>query len=194
MTKSKPALITDEISEEIIRVAGNLAKQYGAQNVNVRRVLKEMDVSNRVFYNRFRNIDEALEIVYKNAVFKMHESINSKIDIETDFFGYVLDVVTNVLINTYEIKKQFSHYMFEHDSLTETNRVWWKTEIEKLIAYAKSKNLIKDVDVDMLSYSIWCFCRGFNADAVARGLSKEEAAKCFKFGFGCLLDGIKKQK
>ena len=142
MTKSKPALITDEISEEIIRVAGNLAKQYGAQNVNVRRVLKEMDVSNRVFYNRFRNIDEALEIVYKNAVFKMHESINSKIDIETDFFGYVLDVVTNVLINTYEIKKQFSHYMFEHDSLTETNRVWWKTEIEKLISYAKSKNLI----------------------------------------------------
>ena len=51
--------------------------------------------------------------------------------------------------------------------------------------------LIKNIDSDMLSYSIWCFCRGFNADAVGRRLSKEDAIKNFKFGFGCILDGIK---
>ena len=192
MAETKNTLIIDEISDEIVRIAEKIAMKDGALNVNVRRILTEMGVTNRVFYNRFHNIDEVLEIVYKNAVFKMHESINSKIDKDTDFFGYVLDVVTNVLINTYEIKKQFSHYMFEHDSLTENNRQWWTKEIKNLIEYAKEKDFIKDVDVDMLSYSIWCFCRGFNADAVARNLSKEEAVKCFRFGFGCLLDGIKK--
>ena len=86
---------------------------------------------------------------------------------------------------------QVSRYMFEHDSLTENNRIWWTGEIKKLIEYGKQQNLIKDVDPEELSYSIWCFCRGYNADAVGRNLSKEDAVRYFKFGFGCFLDGLK---
>ena len=65
-------------------------------------------------------------------------------------------------------------------------------KIKKLIDYAKSHGLIKDVDSDVMSYAIWCFCRGYNADSVGRGLPKEEAVKNFKYSFGFLLDGLKK--
>ena len=48
-----------------------------------------------------------------------------------------------------------------------------------------------DLDTDSLSYAIWCFIRGFNADAMARNLSKEEALRRFDYGFGIFLKGIR---
>lgn len=191
MDNFKTDLITDEVSGEIIAIVEKIAKEEGAHNVSVSKVLSQLGVTNRVFYNRFRNIDEVLEIVYRNAVFKMRESLKSEYDISKDFFEYIMDVAVKVLINTYEIKMDFNRYMFEHDSLTQENFNWWTEKVKKLIEYAKEQNLIKDVDSDMLSYSIWCFCRGYNADAVSRKLSLEEAIKNFKFGFGCLIDGVK---
>lgn len=191
MAGIKQDLISDEISEEIIKITERMATENGAHTVTVSKILSELGYTNRVFYNRFHNIDEVLEIVYKNAVVKMHESLKSEYDIKKDFFEYVTDVAVDVLINTYDIKMQFSRYMFEHDSLTEHNRIWWTNEIKKLIEYASSNHIIKDVNAEILSYYIWCFCRGYNADAVSRKLSKEDAVKYFKIGFGYFLDGLK---
>lgn len=192
-SETKDNLICDDISDEIIAVTERLAVRDGAKNVNVRRVLKEMNVTNRVFYNRFHNIDEVLEIVYKNAVIKMQDSVVSDIDINTDFFEYVIDVAVNVLIKTYDVKQQFSQYMFEHDSLTEANRLWWDEKIKYFAKVGRATGQIKELDDDKLSYTIWCFFRGFNADAVHRKLTKEEAIERFSFGLQCLFDGIKKQ-
>lgn len=191
MADNKKELIYDETSDLIIKITQDLATKDGAHTVTVRKILKELNCTNRVFYNRFHNIDEVLQIVYKNAVVKMQESINSEFSIEDDFFGFALDVATKVLINTYDIKMQFSQYMFEHDSLTESNRLWWTNSMKKYLEYAEEKNLIKKVDHDVLCYSIWCFCRGYNADAISRKLSKEDAIKYFQFGFSCFLEGIK---
>ena len=88
---------------------------------------------------------------------------------------------------------KFNQYIFEEDSLGELNRTWWTGEIKKLIIFAKSHKLIKDVDEDILAYSIWCFCRGYNADAVARGLPREKAIEDFKYSFSFLLEGLKLQ-
>lgn len=191
MPNANKELISDEMSDKIIKLAEKIAIAEGAHTISVRRILSELKITNRVFYNRFKNIGEVLEKVYTNAVFKMHESIKIKYDPNKDFFEYVMDVAVKVLIDTYDVKMHFSRFMFEHDSLTQTNCRWWTEEIKKIIEYAKEKKLIKDVDSDMLSYSIWCFCRGYNVDAVGRKMPKEEAVRYFKFGFGCLLDAIK---
>ena len=186
-------LIVDEISDKIVDIAENLAKKNGAQSITVRMILAELGTTNRVFYNRFHNLDEVLEIVYKNAVYKMHKCLDSKYDITTSYFEYIMDVVENVLISTYDIKKQFAGYMFEHDSLTKENYMWWNSQIKKILHYGIENKLVKDnVDANKLSYTIWCFCRGFNADAVGRNISKEDAVECFRFGFGCFIDGLKK--
>lgn len=183
-------LIYDSISDDIVKVAEKIVLEEGAKNVTVRRILSEMDVTNRVFYNRFHNIDEVLEIIYKKAVSKMQESLKSEYNIETDFYNYVLDVSVKVLLNTYDVKNQFSQYMFELDSYTDTNRIWWTNKIKKMIDIGRATNQIKDIDSDMLSYTMWCFLRGYNADAVNRKLSKEDAVNSFKLVLGCLLDGL----
>lgn len=164
----------------------------GAHTITVRKILMALGITNRVFYNRFHNIDEVLEIVYKNTILKIRQSISTGIDAGKDFFEHVMDVVVKTLIMSYETKMQFNQYVFESDSATQSNYEWWRVEIKKLIDYAKSRDYICDVDADMLSYSIWCFCRGFNADAVARKLPKEEAIANFKYGFGFLLAGLRK--
>ena len=112
---------------------------------------------------------------------------------ESNFFEHVIDLVTNSLIISYEIKQKFNQYVFEYDSVSRTNYEWWTTEIRKLIDYAKERDLIRDVDSEVMSYAIWCYCRGYNADAVGRDLPREEAIRNFRYSFGILLDGLKKQ-
>ena len=192
-TKKNDDLIYDEVSEQIIDVTSGMVINEGAKNVTVRKIITSMGVTNRVFYNRYRNVDEVLHIIYKRMVIKMHDSLESEFDLRTDFFNYVIDVAVKVLVKTYEVKNQFSHYMFEFDSSTDTNRLWWTEKIKEIINIAKETGQLKDVDSEMLSYTVWCFFRGYNADVVKRQMSINEAVERFKFGLSCLFDGVRRK-
>lgn len=191
--KKETELISDAMSREILEAAERLAMESGANSVTVRKILQALGITNRVFYNRFRNIDEVLRIVYENTVLKIRESIASKFDPEGDFFGQVIGIVANTLMMSYENKMNFSQYVFESDSVFTGNYEWWKHEIKKLIEFGKSHGHIKDVDSDVMAYAIWCFIRGYNADAIGRKLPKDVAVENFKYSFGILLDGMKKE-
>ena len=184
-------LISDEMSESIIETAEKLAMDSGADNVNVRAILRELNITNRVFYNRFHNIGEVLGIVYCNMTLRIRESIISKFDPEGDYFGQIIDIVVNTLVMSYETKMKFNQYIFESDSVSGGNYEWWKSEIKKLIEFGKSRKYLRDVDSDAMGYAIWCFIRGYNADAVGRKLPREEAVKNFRYSFGILLDGMR---
>ncbi|MBQ8310154.1 MAG: TetR/AcrR family transcriptional regulator [Clostridia bacterium] len=192
LTQPKDELIVDEMSEKIVATAEQLATAGGAHTVTVRKILQTLGITNRVFYNRFRNVDEVLEIVYRDMIVKVRRDIVSEYDGKQDFFEYVKDVVEKSLLITYDNKMRFNQFMFESDSHSTSNYMWWTGEIKKLIEYAKAHNLIRNVDSDVLSYSIWCFCRGYNADAVGRQIPRDEAVKNFRYSFGFLLDGLKK--
>lgn len=184
-------IIHDEMSERIIQTTERLVTEKGAHTVNVRMVLKELGITNRVFYNRFGNINEVLETVYERTIMEIRKSMSAPLDPDADFFEYVLDIVVRSLLLSYDNKMRFYQYILENKTISRDNYNWWTGEIKKLIEYAKSKKIIKDVDSDILSYSIWCFCRGYNTDAVARQIPKEIAVENFKYSFRILLDGLR---
>lgn len=191
LESSRELLICDDMSEKIVKAAENMVTESGAHSITVRKLLQELKITNRVFYNRFHNINEVLDIVYKNTVLKIRESLKPAFDEQKDFFENVIDLVAGALIASYDAKQQFNQYVFESDSASQSNFEWWKAEIKKLIDYAKARNYIKNVDSEIMSYSIWCFCRGYNADAVGRKLPRDEAVKNFKYSFSILLEGMK---
>ena len=192
MENGKHTLISDDTSLAIIQTAERLALSEGAGRLSVRMILREMEITNRVFYNRFHNIEEVLAIVYRNTALKIRESIISKFDPDGDYFEQILEIVTNTLVISYEKKMHLNQYVFEIDSLSEENYRWWKSEIQQLIELGKQKKVIRDVDADALSYAIWCFIRGYNADALGRGIPREEALRNFRYSFGVLLDGMRR--
>ena len=186
-------LIHDEMSEQIILAAQQIATESGTDSITVRQILKALNISNRVFYNRFHNIQEVLDILYTRTIETVRKSMISEIDPSRDFFEQVQDIIAGSLVISYEAKMNFNNYVFESDSLSIENYEWWIEKIGELISYAMANDLIVEVDKDSLSYGIWCFCRGYNADAVTRGLPKDEALKHFKYVIGFLLDGLKKR-
>lgn len=191
MSKGKTEFISDKMSERILETAGKIAFTEGADSLNVKRILGELGISNRVFYNRFENISSVLNIIYKRVILKMRESITEANFAEGDFYEKVTEMVGRSLSLSYDAKMKLNDFVYEIDSQTESNYKWWTSEIKKLIDYGKKEGYIKDVDSDILSYSIWCFCRGYNADAVSRGLPKDEAIRSFKYSFSFLLEGLK---
>lgn len=192
MTDKETRLIVDEMSDKIIETAEKLVTLSGAGSLTVRRILHELKITNRVFYNRFHNVDEVLDVVYNKTAMEIRKSITDELDNGKDFFEHVMDVVVKSLLMSYDTKMQFNQYVFENDSLSESNYEWWTSQIKKLIDYAMEHDYIKQVDSEVLSYSLWCFCRGYNADAVGRNIPKEEAVANFKYSFGFILEGLKK--
>ena len=177
----------------IISTAEEIATAKGADKVTVRSILLALGITNRVFYNRFHNVDEVLSIIYENTVIKIRESLSVGFDPNGDFFSQVIDIVAKTLRLSYENKMRFNQYVFEYDSESDENFRWWNSEIRKLIEFGKSRGNLKDIDTDIMSYAIWCFIRGYNADALGRKLPLDEAEKNFKYSFSVLLDGMKRE-
>ena len=191
MPSGETALISDGMSQKIIETAEQLVLSSGPETLTVRRILQTLGITNRVFYNRFHNITEVLDIVYRNTALKIRESVAAGFDPEGDFFAQVIDIVVNTLVMSYETKMNFYQYVFASDSVSPGNFEWWKGEIRKLIEFGKSRGHLRDVDSDSMSYAIWCFIRGYNADALGRKLPRETAIRNFRYSFGILLDGMR---
>ena len=191
MTKINDNLISDEMSETILNTVKEIIVRDGIQNLNVRKVLRTLDITNRVFYNRFHNIEEVIGIISEEMIMKVRDSLRFSFDKNRDFFDQIMEVVEKTLILSYETRYNFAHYVFENDSLSQSNYKWWTDEIKKIINYAIDNGYIKKVDVDMTCYTIWCFIRGFNADAIGRKLPLEEALKSYRYGFAFILNGLK---
>lgn len=185
-------LIQDEMSEKIVSATECIAMSEGTSDINVRRILNELKISNRVFYNRFHNVDEVLEKVYEKTVLKIRESLKTAFDSDKDFFSSVIDIVASTLIMSYKSKMNFNQYVFDTDSRSQKNYEWWKGEIEKIIECGKANGYIcPELDTSVMSYSIWCFIRGYNADALGRGIPLEDAVRNFRYSFGILIKGMK---
>ena len=182
--------IHDDISDQIVEIVARITAEEGAHKVTVKKIISEMGVTNRVFYNRFSNIDEVLRIVYRNAVVNMRENIRPEFHDKESFVQFCLDTAVSIVMQSYDVKMQFRRYVFEHDSLTEENRIRWYDMIKKCYQCALEQGFAKPVDAEALCCAIWCFCRGYYADAVSRQLSREEAVRNFTFGFSCLLSSV----
>ena len=191
MSSANEELIVDEMSQKIIDAASYLAATEGVHTVNVRKILNHLRITNRVFYNRFHNIDEVLKIISENSILEVRKSLKFHFDENKNFFEQIMDEVEKTLIISYETRMNFAHYVFENDSVSESNYKWWTEEIKKILNYAMKKGFIIKVDPDMTSYAIWCFIRGFNTDAIGRKIPLEEAIKIYRYGFKFILNGLK---
>ncbi|MBQ8416966.1 MAG: TetR/AcrR family transcriptional regulator, partial [Clostridia bacterium] len=116
MSEKNIEKIKDEMSQRIISAAQRIATERGAQTVTARSILQELGITNRVFYNCFSNIDEVLDIVYRNTAKKIRVDLCLDFDGEEEFFNYVTETVIQTLLASYEAKMRFNQYVFETDS------------------------------------------------------------------------------
>ncbi len=191
MKHKKKKIIVDEMSQMIIDTTEQILSEEGLTSINVSTILKKLNITNRVFYNRFSNIEEVLEKVYFKASLKIRETMTPEYDGTQDFFDYAVDLVVSILEAAYELKNRFNLFMFASDSISESNYNWYVNKIKQIFDFAKANNQIVDVDSEIISYVLWCACRGFNADAVMR-MEREEAIRITKYSFKYFLRGIKK--
>ena len=182
--------LQDEISNKIINTVTKMVYEGGASKINVQMVLKKLKITNRVFYNRFKNIDEVLLCVSQNLVQKMHQCILRPLNKNENYHKYLTSIAVDVFVKTYEIKKDFSDYMFMNDIINESNKIWWIDHMIPLLEYGIKENFLKPMDVHAMSYAIWCFCRGFNVDAIKSRLELKQALETFTMAFNFLIDGM----
>ena len=62
MPEAKDSLIQDEMSQTIIDAVEEIAMAGGAATLTVTQILRKLNISNRVFYNRFPNIEKIKEV------------------------------------------------------------------------------------------------------------------------------------
>lgn len=191
MPYSRGVKLQDEVSDKIISAATKMALNNGVGCLSVKAIINELNITNRVFYNRFKNLNEVLECIYQNVVQAMRQCILVEYDGKQDYYEFLIDIAASVLKKTYENKLHFSQYMFEYDSLNAANRNWWMERIKALLQYGIDRGLLKNTDLNLLCYSIWCFCLGFNTSSIGTDLTVDEAVAAFRLGIGTMLEGLR---
>ncbi len=185
-------LIHDEMSGRIVDAAAALALREGAGEVTVRKIIRALGVTNRVFYNRFHNVDEVLSLVYQDMALQMRRGLREGLDPEGDFFSQITDLASETLRLSYRLKLGMNQYVFIQDSVSPENFLWWRERIRNFMDLGKEKGLIRsDLDSDVMSYAVWCFIRGYNTDALAREIPEDRAVSAFRYSFGVLLEGMR---
>ena len=191
MKKGNKKLIIDSMSIQIIDATEQLILEQGIEKLNVSKILKHLNITNRVFYNRYNNIQEVLQKIFERVIARKKDIISIEYDGSQDYFEYVMKIATNFLLFAYEVQDKFNYLIFGSDVFTQNNYEWYLVKIKEIIQLGRSKNLLKDFDDEAMGYFIWCSLRGFNADVVMR-MEKEEAVNKFQNTFKYLLEGIKK--
>lgn len=192
MPYSRGTQIEDEISLRIIDTAMEIATQDGIANLSVSKIINRMGVTNRVFYNRFKDLDDVIHAVYDKVVLHLRSCFDKGYDGSQDLCEYIMEIAVLLLEKTYETKLHFAGYLYNYDSFLEENRKWWIDHIVPLIDLGIEKGIFKEVNSLHLAYSIWSYSRGFNATSIGNALSHDEAIAAFKLGFKCFMDGAKK--
>ena len=95
-------LIQDALCELIVSAAERLAQGKDPGKLTVRDILKEMGITNRVFYNRFHSIEEVLSILYARSVSAVRKSLSIPWDGTTGFEEHVRAVAVRTLELTYD--------------------------------------------------------------------------------------------
>ena len=96
MSYSQGTKLQDKISQDIIDCVGKMVYKEGSTGISVRSVLKELNITNRVFYNRFKNIDEVLLIISQKIVKEMRQSILTPYDEKHNYHQYIISIATKV--------------------------------------------------------------------------------------------------
>ena len=108
MAYSRGVQLEDNISGKIIDCAMNIARENGVAAVTVSEILRKMEITNRVFYNRFKNIDEVIAELYKRVVDEMRICIDTEYDGRENYYEYLIGLAVSVLEKTYETKLHFA--------------------------------------------------------------------------------------
>ena len=114
MSYSQGTKLQDKISQEIIACVGKMVYKEGANGISVRAVLKELNITNRVFYNRFRNIDEVLLIISQKIVKEMRQEDIRRIIILYNPKGKITKIIIDD--GSYQQEKSFYHQSGEEKS------------------------------------------------------------------------------
>ncbi len=185
-------MIQDEVSSKIVETARKLLDVKHSGLITVRDILNEMQITNRVFYNRFHNMEEVLEILHEEEINKVREGIFKPYEEGEDFEAYCELIALKTLLLSNERQYYMSQFIFFFDSADNRNYEWWSSAIGEIVAKGKEMGYFRpDLDETAFGYGVWCFIRGFNADAVARNIPKNETIRMFRYCFHLILEGAK---
>ena len=190
MAYSRGIRLEDETSKTIIATAAQIARREGMEELTVKRVLTELKVSNRVFYNRFRNIDDVIQVLYEDLVQEIRSSLERVQQPAQSYPDYLLELAVAAVEKIYQNTLHFKQYLFSYQVANDTNRDWWLKKIQQLLRRGMEQGELKVNDPVKMSYGVWCFCLGFHRDAVGDELTEQEAMDAFREVFSCLIQGM----
>lgn len=190
MAYSRGIRLEDETSKTIIATAAQIARREGMEELTVKRVLTELKVSNRVFYNRFRNIDDVIQVLYEDLVQEIRSSLERVQQPAQSYPDYLLELAVAAVEKIYQNTLHFKQYLFSYQVANDTNRDWWLKKIQQLLCRGMEQGELKVNDPVKMSYGVWCFCLGFHRDAVGDELTEQEAMDAFREAFSCLIQGM----
>lgn len=157
--------------EKIIDVTYELLKNEGIENINVRRIAKELNGSVHLIYHNFSNMDELLNEVYKKIYIKYQDIIKNAKDDNKPYLAKGLAYIKFA----YEYP-EFYKIIFMQESKMDIEKFMMSDieTIKNVILSINKKFDIKNEDLIEFHKKIWIFTHGLASLIVTKTINFNE--------------------
>lgn len=157
--------------EKIIDVTYELLKNEGIENINVRRIAKELNGSVHLIYHNFSNMDELLNEVYKKIYIKYQDIIKNAKNDDKPYLAKGLAYIKFA----YEYP-EFYKIIFMQESKMDIEKFMMSDieTIKNVILSINKKFDIKKEDLIEFHKKIWIFTHGLASLIVTKTINFNE--------------------
>lgn len=195
MGKERQRQKSEEIRQTIIDTAVQIALEQGFESISIRKITNRLGYSAGSVYYYFKDKDEIIEAIHKEADMHITNMINDVFDI-TKGVEYNLRSVFYKIMDFALLESEkynliiFDKYLKRRESIDH-----WVGMLEQSIQASISLGELRELDCRLTAYNIWSSFWGLIVIVnTSKSIDKADAEKLFNNHLEIIMNGIKKEK
>ena len=185
---------SERIKQEILDTAMEIGIEEGFEALTVRKISDRMDYTTGVIYHHFKDKQEIIDEIQKNANLEMKERILAVLKPNGGFIENTTGVFHSIMELAINERERYNLIVLDKYS---SNRNEENSQFLQLLEANIEKGIelgeIKKIDVKKTALCIWSSFLGFNLImSKTKSITMEEAEELFKVQTSLIFGGLKK--
>lgn len=194
MSREGQAKRSEVIKEEIIATALEIGIEEGFDLLTVRKISERMDYTTGVIYHHFKDKQEIIDRIQRDANLEMKGRIEAVINYEDGFFENSKRIFHMIMELAFTEKERYNLIVLDKYSKKRSESAsQWLNMLGTSLEMGIRSGEVKEVDVRKTAFCIWTSFLGFNLIiSKSEGMKKEEAEELFETQISLIFDNLRK--
>lgn len=184
---------SEKVRQTIIDTALQLALEQGFESLSIRKITKRLGYSAGSVYYYFKDKDEIIEAIHKEADMYIINIVKDIFDIKKGFEYNLRSVFFKIMDFSLLEPEKYNLIVFDKYLKRKESIELWVGMLEQSIQSSISSGELRELDCRVTAYNVWSSFWGLIVIInTNKSMSRSDAEKLFNNHLEIIMNGIKK--